>query len=256
MGEFQWDWEEPLARAKGETSKANTALQDYIDLGPGRSLRILAAGYRGEIEEGEPGHAVFVPYLGQAEDGSGIVPPTKYKATIDRWSSKYDWQARLARYQEIENERREEIRARRRKQLEDQDWEHGQELRDKVLELVEVLPLFVTENVEINELDDGSVEKIIYQKLNARIADLARALKTSSELQRLSADEPTEHIKLAGGALLNQLASEMDDLVSETTNGDSEQVLNSGAEGTSAGDPGPAVGASEAETSEEGGGEG
>ena len=76
----EWDRDTPLARAKGETGKANRALVDYAQMGVNRSLRELARGYG----------------AGRAED-----PPTRAVATVFNWSRRYQWQLRVARYDDM-----------------------------------------------------------------------------------------------------------------------------------------------------------
>ena len=58
---------------KGETSKAIQACNDYLRMGPGRSLRLLARTYNALERKLTPTHSF---------------------ATLGRWSGRYDWQAR------------------------------------------------------------------------------------------------------------------------------------------------------------------
>lgn len=57
-----------------ETNKAKQAFEDYFNLGPGRSLRILHDQYRSNTEHR---------------------PPTIQLATIKKWSSEHGWQERI-----------------------------------------------------------------------------------------------------------------------------------------------------------------
>jgi len=83
--DFEWDIENPLARCKGETAKSNAALHDYAAMGSGRSIRALYAGYR------------------QRLDGEAAAkPPSSRERTLFTWSERYAWQARVARYDELE----------------------------------------------------------------------------------------------------------------------------------------------------------
>ena len=58
---------------KGETSKAIQACNDYLRMGPGRSLRVLVRRYSEDKQK-------------QA--------PTRSLQTMFGWSTRYDWQAR------------------------------------------------------------------------------------------------------------------------------------------------------------------
>ena len=81
---MEWDRDNPLARVPGETSKANRALLDYAQMSTARSLRELAEKYR-EVEMRDV--------------------PTTSANTIMKWSERYDWVARVARYDDILRER-------------------------------------------------------------------------------------------------------------------------------------------------------
>ena len=111
-----WDWESPLARYKGETYRANTALVDYVSMGPGRSLVKLIRGYRGEIEPEETLYIMFSQYRSQSGSGPESLPPTKRQGTVSVWSMRYQWQARIARLAALDTDRRDEVRDARRKE--------------------------------------------------------------------------------------------------------------------------------------------
>jgi len=232
-----WDWDSPLERYKGETHRANTGLQDFFGMGPGRSLRILVRGYRGEIEPQEPLYVLFSQYRAQDGHGPGMLPPTKRLATVGGWSRDYQWQARIARHGQIELEHREEVRDLRRQEIEDLDWKTGSDLREKAARFMEALPKFIMNTVQEEAQEDGSVVKTVTLRMNTTLSQLSQAVKTASELQRLSTNEPTEITEIRGAALLMQLAAELDSLASATTTVDPEYDDDSGPEGTACGDP-------------------
>lgn len=64
-------------KAKGETQRALLACNDYLRMGPGRSLRTLQAQYREVAQSSAPTHAL---------------------ATLNKWSALYGWQARAELY--------------------------------------------------------------------------------------------------------------------------------------------------------------
>jgi len=83
-----WDASHPLERCQGESRNANAALRDYALMGSGRSLRKLLARYDGR----------------SADDAQTEEPPTRYWSTLSGWSCKFDWVARVARWDEIQHE--------------------------------------------------------------------------------------------------------------------------------------------------------
>jgi len=64
-------------REKGESGRAVQACNDYLRLGPGRSLRLLLDEYRKSIEG---------------------VAPTQSIGTVNKWSTRYGWQRRAEIY--------------------------------------------------------------------------------------------------------------------------------------------------------------
>lgn len=65
-------------KQRGETSKAIQACNDYLRMGPGRSLRELAKQYNSESQRN--------------------TAPTLSSDTMMGWSSRYDWQERAQAY--------------------------------------------------------------------------------------------------------------------------------------------------------------
>ena len=90
----------PLSRTANETQKANTALMDYWLMGAGRSLEKLRQSY--------------------VKSPSSNEPPSVHLRTLQKWSSRYHWQARIAR--QIENENAVTLERRRQtlEQIEEQ----------------------------------------------------------------------------------------------------------------------------------------
>jgi len=77
---MEWDRDNPLKRAKGESTKANQALHDYARMGLARSLRDL--------------HTQYIQRASNAR-------PTAKWWTLETWSRRYEWQARVARYEQL-----------------------------------------------------------------------------------------------------------------------------------------------------------
>lgn len=81
---------EPLS---GETKRALLACNDYLRMGPGRSLAKLLNHYQAGSE----------------------TPPSKRLNTLKGWSAAFDWQARAVSYDTaIERRKTEQVEARRR----------------------------------------------------------------------------------------------------------------------------------------------
>lgn len=190
-----WNVDDPLARCKRESLNALSALVDYEAMGPGRSLRLLSKGYRGELPSDHILYSYFAKYV-RSDDVYGTVPPTLQKATLGRWSSRFDWQARISRLEEIRKNEREVVRRQRAWEVEDKDWEQGQALRDKVQALLVEMERF--ETVRVQEVVDanGDTVRIVTVKFKPTLNQMSGALKIGSELQRLSAGMATSNQRL------------------------------------------------------------
>jgi hypothetical protein len=87
MADF--DSSAPLNRIKGETIKAHNAFMDYFLMGGGRSFSKLFQQWE---------------RISTVPEAYPKPPPTKRFQTLKDWSSKFHWQARIARQTEIDNE--------------------------------------------------------------------------------------------------------------------------------------------------------
>jgi hypothetical protein len=85
------------SRQERESSRAVQACNDYLRLGPGRSLSVL---------------------LDQYSETGGNLAPTRSKATLFEWSARFDWQERAVSYDTaIEAEKTELVKQRRSEAL-------------------------------------------------------------------------------------------------------------------------------------------
>ena len=82
-----------------ESSKAKTALADYLAMGPGRSLEWLCALYRAHTEPR---------------------PPTRHIATLKCWSGAHSWVAQAAEHDAAESEKVKQDAAERRQKAREQ----------------------------------------------------------------------------------------------------------------------------------------
>lgn len=177
-----------------EKPKHQQALRDYAFMGPARSLPRLHKRY-----------AVIAP--------DGTLPPTRSLDTLKYWSICFDWQRRIAVWDQQEADRDMLEWEARKRVLREQDWNQGAELRDKVGTFLEQLPRFLQDSVsERSEtLPDGSTLKtrVITVGLNTNLTQLANAMLAASKLQRLATDEPTDHLRLSGAALDSLIEQEL-----------------------------------------------
>src|SRR5512145_2654016 len=103
------DWE-TLAPRPGEPDRAHSAFLDYVRLGPGRSLRKLLARYRGQTEGGPR---------------ADFQPPTRRQATLEAWSTRWEWQARLTAYKAEQDTREQQRWEQRQREIREADWNTG-----------------------------------------------------------------------------------------------------------------------------------
>lgn len=129
-----WNPDEPLARMKGERTDANQALHDYALMGAGRSLRKLCDWYSGQ-SGGKAG----------AKSGGGpsastssppAQPPTKRLATLEAWSTRYDWQRRVAAWQALQHAREHAKWEERRREWRERAFSLALKLADKAEEML------------------------------------------------------------------------------------------------------------------------
>jgi len=188
-----WNKDDPLARYKGESRRANDALQDYYLMGSGRSLAKLLERYRGQ-SEGKPG-------VGE--------PPTRRKATLEGWSVRYQWQARVDRAKELDDQRTQELWEQRQEETRQTGWDKGQELVRRAGEYLKLLPTFMrTTEQEVIDSKTGERVRIITTQLNASFAQITGAIKTGVELQRQAAGMETEHKKISGEVTVTGVTSD------------------------------------------------
>ena len=126
----------------------------------------------------------------------GTKPPTRYLQKLKLWSSKYHWQDRLARLLEIRNAHREAVRLQRLEALEDDDWQLGEALKAKVLELLEELEKFQTETVSETVGEDGEIVRTIIKRYKPALSHISQSAKIASELQRWSTGAATQNNRL------------------------------------------------------------
>lgn len=170
---MEWDNDAPLTRAKGESRRANQALHDYALMGAGRSLRLLR------------GHYANAP---QTES-----PPTRRWSTICGWSARYDWQARVARWEELEKERVTQQWRDRQDEIREREWGAAEALLERAAQMLKY-PLSEQTVTREEAGPDGKavVQHVTVKPVRWSQRDVAAFHKTASELARLAAEMETE----------------------------------------------------------------
>lgn len=166
---------ETLAKRRGESARAHAAFLDYVRMGPGRSLSKLAAHYR--QKNGEP---------------AVEKPPTTTLRTLETWSSKFAWQARLADFRQ-ERDRQDQAAAEaRRRALQEADFRTGDELRDLAKRILDQTPQFLKTTRRLVKGSHGQPDReVITVGLDGGL--MLRALQLASELQNKALGVADKH---------------------------------------------------------------
>ena len=141
-------------------------------------------------------HAAFVAYwqLGDERTLEGVRQRFGYTTArqCETWSARYRWRDRVLAQQGLdaraEAQRLARLRQKRRRELEERDWDDGAALRERVRELLAELPKFLRRSEREIDNGDGSRTRIVTLALNATPRDIAGALTAASQLQRAAVD--------------------------------------------------------------------
>lgn len=224
---------DPFARLPNETDKAYRAFIDYLELGPGRTLRGLNRKYRQMGEEYDKSlarreevaqlnelqlknlsaaaHTLETngqtPYSPAPLPAIGELPPARSYSQLGDWCRDSRW---IERVQMIESEEaaalaRERLRRRaaRQAEIEESEWRRGGMLvgiADEVLARAGN-HINTTKRTVAAKLDKkGNViepeKEIILVKLDGRFG--LKAMELGDYLQRLSAGMPTSAVRTQG----------------------------------------------------------
>lgn len=219
MADF--DPKDPLARIKGESIKANTALRDYYKMGGGRSLNNLLA-----------------LYVQQASSEAGTKPPTRFKNTLATWSVRFSWQDRLSVQLELDDITLKEEMIERQKDVIQMDWDIGQQVRDLASAILAEAVNFVKTKrrllkgspkvVDTNGLvlDPGKPDReILTMAIDGNL--LIRALTIASKLQRLSSGMESDRRGLQlSGTVNTRTGIDWDNLDDDQLNAYFERLSN------------------------------
>lgn len=97
-----FDKDNPLVSVPGEPEKANKALHDYAMLGVARSFSKLLERYK--LDSKAATKYRQNPAAWPQDKPIPVTPPTQRGTTVAVWSGKYGWQARCARWDELQRE--------------------------------------------------------------------------------------------------------------------------------------------------------
>ncbi len=181
MTNFEWNDEDPLKRAPGESRKANVALRDYWLMGPGRSFAQLIESYQDRVQTaGKP---------------SVEKPPTTRLATVTGWSTRFDWQARIAARQDIQDAEDEELWRQRRTEVRERDWKSSNSLRELSDRILAEAPKFAKNKRHLIRGEGGEPDReVVTLALNGSLA--VRAAEAGSKLSRLAAEMENDRHRL------------------------------------------------------------
>jgi hypothetical protein len=183
-----WPEDDPLGRIKGETAKHHRALNDYAQLGAGRSLTKLLDHWKHQ-DRPEPA-------------------PTRQLRTLKTWSAKYHWQARLAAWTAHRTAEERAIWAERERAARLRNWETAEAAQTLVLEaLIEQAPRLIRSSRREVRQPDGSVREIVTIGLDAtalaRLGDYGLKVQEAAlQTQRQAAgteDDPIHTVGLSLG---------------------------------------------------------
>jgi hypothetical protein len=157
-----FDPADPLATCEGETERANAALRDYAAMGPGRSLGKLARRYA-------------TAGGSRAKRGQ---PPTARLATLESWSARYAWRARV---QAIDDAHRAELAA-----LERTDREARRKARMGIYSLIQQRAAQALQSYRFFEEDKetGEVRQLVpFRDIVAALDKAAAGQRAEEELE-------------------------------------------------------------------------
>lgn len=169
------DWKRssaPLEKMPQETSKANQALVDYAALGSGRSFAKLIERYQ------------KVPKT----------CPTTRLNTLKGWSVKYEWQARVARQEELMQQEQVAQWDERVKELREREWKLSMSLMDKAEQMLKFPLAEKTVHEETSE-DGKTIVKQIFNPSKWYFVDAAKVLRVASRVARLATNQDTERLR-------------------------------------------------------------
>ncbi len=165
-------------RMKGEGPKHYRAFLDFCEMGPGRSLNGLNSSYQ-KRDQSEP-------------KASPEKPPTKRLATLKGWSSKFNWQARLAAWhQDVYDPKMQAEWLQRAEQSREEDWSDGGKLRQLAEKVLAEAESYI--RTTYRKVGD---ETEVHKAIDLKVA--IEALKLASKMRRTAAEvqDPAQRLEI------------------------------------------------------------
>jgi hypothetical protein len=169
-----------LPRLDGEHAKAHAALVAYATLGPGRSLDKLVETWVGEA-----------------------CPPTRRRATLADWSIRFDWQERVAAYDDAlataQLQQQQAAWVERAAELRERAWVAASAGLERCVELLTRSAIETTTTEEtVMDPDTGRRMRLVIIRESPRgsLGDVARLLNAAATVGRLVVGEHTSHERL------------------------------------------------------------
>lgn len=177
-------------RNSRESRKAMIACNDYLRLGPGRSLELLASKYNG---------------LKQSES------PTRSKSTLGKWSMDHQWQARAEAYDAVLEARKTEESEKRRVEILNTGFALDYE---RVSALKEIADLLLNDIQEQTTIAPSDISKLATQGVSATV----RPNVWLRDVKQIGSGEKSERVDIVrfNAALFEQFRAALDDIAKET----------------------------------------
>lgn len=153
-----------LLRLDNETNPSYAAFLDYIGMGAGRSLSLLARDYANRTP-------------------ADPRPPTKQLSTLKEWSSKFNWQTRISSYLRELAEAQVFDTRERLLSLESDAWSDYETARKKVLDMFAQLDQLKTTKRSKPQTDPSDPAKTIQiVTMRANVSELRAAIQAMGDL--------------------------------------------------------------------------
>ena len=207
----------PWHRLENESAPAYAAFCAYYVLPP--SERSIDSAWRAGAKQGQ--------------NRGGKRAPSQWQ----KWSSQFQWVKRAAAHDEHLAELDRQKWAERRKQLQEADWENGQQVRQMVMDALPEASRFIKRKEVFVKGEKGQPSQLIITE-SFNIVGLVNALAGADKLQRLATNEPTENVQLTGAALDAYIAAQLARLANggEASVGDAAEPDATGAYSEADGD--------------------
>jgi hypothetical protein len=172
-----------LARLDQESEAAHRAFLDYVHQGTRRSIRQLHTRYVEQTSSSD-----------QAEK-----PPTTKLSTLFTWSSKHQWQERVAKFEQEWQQRDQALWADRRRAVREANWEAGEALRQLANDILRETPQFLKTTRRVVKDGQGQPAKEIIT-LQIDVQAMLKALEVADKLQSTAAgvEPPAQQINIGG----------------------------------------------------------